>query len=247
MSEESDGVSPHGAGDGSAAATRADKLLQVICHDLRSPLSSIVMGADFLRKSLAKQEAFGPEKRILESMVRSANRLTSLIADLHDVAHIGTGQFSVEKKPRDVGALMTTASEKYGSAGASRGVKLEVGPVAAATFVVCDYDRVLQALGELVENGARYAPANGSIRLGFEVAGDQAIFSVTDDGSGMSDERAAHAFDHSWHASQSPRDGTGLGLTLVRGIANAHGGDANVETQVGRGTRVSFWLPRTAS
>jgi signal transduction histidine kinase len=243
MNEENDGMSSDVSGVDSAAALRADKLLQVICHDLRSPLSSIVMGADFLRKSLAKQEAFGPEKRILESMVRSANRLTSLIADLHDIAHIGTGQFSVEKENRDVGALMTTASEKFGGVGASRGIKLEMSLVPVATFLHCDRDRVLQALGELVENGARYAAQNGCVRVGFEIVDDQATFSVTDDGSGMSAERAAHAFDHAWHAAQSPRDGTGLGLALVRGIANAHGGDARVETGQGQGTRVSFWLP----
>jgi signal transduction histidine kinase len=151
----------------------------------------------------------------------------------------------VEKERRDIGALMTTASEKLGAAGAARGVTLEIGPVPEATFVECDRDRVLQALGELVENGVRYTPVNGTVRLAVEVTGDRAIFTVADDGPGMSEERARHAFDHSWHASQSPRDGTGLGLTIVRGIANAHGGDAQVDIPARGGTRVSFWLPRT--
>jgi signal transduction histidine kinase len=242
MSDATETATTAGDPQGEASALGTNRVLSVICHDMRSPLSSIVMGADFLRRSLAKQEGMAPEKRVLEGIARSAHRLNSLISKLHDIAQIETGRFVLDKHSLDVGAMMATAAERYGNLGATNGVTVEVGEVASATQLECDSGRVFQALGELVENAVRYSPAGTTVQVGFELAEGRAAFSVTDKGLGMSEERLEHAFEHVWHASQTPRDGTGLGLALVKGIAVAHGGGASVESEKGTGTRVSFWV-----
>lgn len=226
-----------------AALAQMTRLIATVCHDLRSPLSSIVMGGGFLQKSLGKLDGMGPEKRILESVMRSTTRLNALVSDLHDLAHIETGHFEIEKHPLDVASLVTTAVETLQESGAKRNVKLEAGPVKPDVHVTCDRTRILQAIGELVENAVRYAPMDGTVRLDVAVKPDRVEFTVADEGVGMTDVQVEHAFDAFWHAAQSPRDGTGLGLPLVRGIAIAHGGDAKVTSAPQKGTRVTFWVP----
>jgi len=110
---------------------------------------------------------------------------------------------------------------------------------------MCDRARVLQALGELIENALRYSPSAGTVRVEAELLEGNVVFSVIDEGSGMRPDQRAHAFDPYWHASQSPRDGTGLGLALVHGIATLHGGGARVEG-LEKGTRAVFWLASCA-
>jgi signal transduction histidine kinase len=224
-------------------------LISTVCHDLRSPLSSIVMGSSFLQKSLAKQDQMVPEKRILESVLRSSERLNALLTDLHDFAHLECGRFDIEKERVDLASLVSVAIDSHRALGAKRSVTVEAGDRPESLAMECDKKRVTQAIGELVENAVRYATPGGVVRVGAVVlggpSGGRVTFSVSDDGKGMTDEQVAHAFDPYWHASRSPRDGTGLGLALVRGIAVGHGGDAEVTFTGPTGTRMSFWIPIT--
>ena len=202
----------------------------------------MVMGADFLRRSLSKLEGMAPEKRVVEGVLRSAARLTSLIADLQDYGQLQTGQFEVEKQPVDVAKLVASSIDAHATLAADKSIALNSAS-APTTPLSGDEERILQALAKLLTNALRHSPQGGVVRLEVRVDAGRATFSVLDDGAGMSAEQSDHAFDPAWHASQSPRHGTGLGLALVKGIAEAHGGDASVETRPEGGMRASFWIP----
>jgi signal transduction histidine kinase len=216
--------------------------MSAICHDLRSALSSIVMGAELLERSLAKLDGMAAEKRVTGGLVRSAERLTSLVSNLDDLARIERGALAVDLQRVDLASLLHDAATARAPRWARRGVTV-IAADAQAASIDCDRERVVQALAELVDNAVRSSPDGGHVLIDVSVADERATFSVTDAGPGMSEAALRHAFDASWHASQSPRDGTGLGLAIVRGIAVAHGGGATVELGRARGARVSFWVP----
>jgi signal transduction histidine kinase len=219
------------------------RLMSAVCHDLRSPLSSIVMGVELIQRSIGKMDGLVSEKRVLGSVLRSAERLTSLIADLHDLAQLESGAFVIDKERVEVAAILTAAVEKHAAAAARKGVIIAHTSPQPEVSVRCDRDRAVQMLSELIDNAVRYSPENCTVRIDVEVSLKMARFSVTDEGPGMTEDAIAHAFDASWHASRSPRDGTGLGLALVRGIAAAHGGGASVTRVASEGFRATFWLP----
>jgi signal transduction histidine kinase len=220
-------------------------MMSAVCHDLRSPLSSIMMGSGFLQRSLSKIEGMDTERRILEGVLRSAQRLASLVSDLHDATKLEAGELVLERNRLSVASLLEAAVAAAREAAAKQGVSLVSRPSPSATFIMGDRARLLQALGELVENALRYSPAASTVLIEAELVDGNVTFSVIDEGPGMRPDQRAHAFDPYWHASQSPRDGTGLGLALVHGIATLHGGGARIDA-LERGTSAVFWLAATA-
>lgn len=218
-------------------------LIAVICHDLRAPLSSVLMGAGFLQKSLAADPKAEPMRKIADAIARSGERMNHLVRDLHDVTHIEQGRFTLERHKQDAGAILDTAFERVVPLAATKSVKLDKHNEAGGLSINADKERLLQAIAKLAENALRSTAAGGTLRLSALKDGTAVRFIVADTGKGMDEERLAHAFDRAWHATQSPREGTGLGLALVQGIARAHDGDASVESRIGSGTTVAFTVP----
>ena len=107
-----------------------------------------------------------------------------------------------------------------------------------------DRDRLEQLLSNLIGNALKFTPADGQIRLSARTtpAGDVEI-SVADSGSGIPADHLTHVFDRFWQADRQGRAGAGLGLSIVKGIVEAHGGGIRVESEVGEGTTFSFTVP----
>ena len=108
--------------------------------------------------------------------------------------------------------------------------------------VCCDRDRIVQVLANVVGNSMKFSPTGGHIRVDVAAEGPVVRFTVTDDGPGMDTEELTNLFDRSWQAQRKNRDGVGLGLAIVRGIVEAHGGRVWAESALGEGTRVHFTL-----
>ena len=115
-------------------------------------------------------------------------------------------------------------------------------PPAQAMTVSCDRDRIVQVFANVVGNSMKFGPTGGHIRVDAVADGTVVRFTVADDGPGMEPEELANLFDRSWQAQRKNRDGVGLGLAIVRGIVEAHGGRVWAESALGEGTRVHFTL-----
>lgn len=228
---------------GSGGAVKHD-LLAVICHDLRAPLSSVLMGAGFLQKSLGTDPKSEPMRKIADAIARSGERMNQLVRDLHDLTHMEQGRFTIERHRHGAGALLDAAYERFNPLATAKSVKLEKQNDAGGIELECDRDRVLQALSKIFDNAVRYTQAGGTIRLAARPEGGGVTLSLSDTGRGMDADRLAHAFDRAWHAAQSPREGTGLGLALARGVVLAHQGHIEVDSKPGVGTTVTFTIPR---
>ena len=218
-------------------------LLAVICHDLRAPLSSVLMGGGFLQKAIGTDPKNEPMRKIADAIVRSGERMNQLVRDLHDLTHMEQGRFTVERHRYETTSVLDAAFEKLLPLAVKKSVNLEKQNDAVGSSVYCDRERILQALFKVVDNSLRNTPAGGTIRL-VATSAEQAVrFTVSDTGKGVDADRLAHAFDRAWHAAQSPREGTGLGLALTRGIVLAHDGDISIESKLGVGTTVTFTVP----
>jgi PAS domain S-box-containing protein len=228
--------------DAARAATRArDDMLGVVSHDLRNPIHSIFMSSSFLLELLPEDARV--ERTQAAVMKRAAERANRLIQDLLDITHIQSGRLSLHRERHAAPSIVTEAMEQAAMAAAAGGVSLVRGEIAAHAQLWGDRDRVVQALGNLVGNALKFTPAGGRITISVDAAGDQVRISVADTGPGIPPEQVPRLFDRYWQANRTDRRGVGLGLSIVKGIADAHGGSVEVSTVEGAGTTFTLVLP----
>ena len=226
--------------DAARRATRArDDMLGVVSHDLRNPIHSIYMGGSFLLDLLPPEMEL--ERTQAAVVKRAAERANRLIQDLLDITHIESGRLSLDVRAHDAGALVDEAIEQARMQAVGAGITLDRGDVETG-IVHADRDRVLQALGNLLANALKFTPRGGRVTVSARVGPDGARFSVADTGPGIPGDQVPHLFDRYWQANRKDRRGVGLGLSIVKGIAEAHGGEVLVDTRVGEGSTFTLVL-----
>ena len=227
------------------AAQRAtqvrDDVVSIVAHDLRGPLGTITVNASLLRRG-------GPEPdrrtvRALEAIERGANRMNRLIRDLLDVSRLEGGRLEVVRSRVPVPQLITESVEtcKAAAPAEAREFRLEVAP--GVLDVWGDRDRLLQVFENLIGNAVKFTEEGGCITVGARTANGQVLFWVNDTGAGIAPDNIPHVFDRFWQARRADRRGAGLGLPIVKGIVEAHGGRVWVESTQGRGSTFYFTIP----
>ncbi len=229
-----------------AAARRAirsrDSVLGIVAHDLRNPLGAVLSYGALLRRA---ELAADPRcRKAGEAIERSGNRMNRIIEDLLDVTRLEEGRLSLEPgrvAVRPVVADAIAAEEPLATAAA---LKLVAEVADDVPDVWADRDRLLQVFENLVGNALKHTPPGGTIRVGAAPAEGEVSFWVTDTGAGICAEALPHLFDRFWQADdREKRNGLGLGLSIVKGLVEAHGGRIRVESERGRGTTFFFTLP----
>jgi signal transduction histidine kinase len=211
----------------------------IVSHDLRNPLGSIVFSAALLDRATIDGEEGERVRKSAQTILRSADRMTRLIADLLDFAQIQVGKLAVELMPQDVEGLIRDSVEILRPLAATKDLK---GVASAGLQVRCDRERVLQILSNLVGNAIKFTPDGGSIFIEAQDTGREVRFSVRDTGQGISEEALPRIFDRFWQAQRKHRAGIGLGLSIAKGLVEAHGGRLYVESKLGAGTTFFFTL-----
>lgn len=224
-----------------AVATR-EELLAVVSHDLRNPLGVIVTCASILQLTTIGGKEGERVHQSAQTILRSADWMDRLIANLLDVAQIQAGKLVVKQKLEDVERLVREGVEILRPLAAKNDLKLG-GVSSAGLQVRCDRDRVLQILSNLVGNAIKFTPEGGSIFIEVQRDGHEARFSVRDTGKGIPESELPHIFDRFWQAQRKDRTGIGLGLSIVKGLVEAHAGRLWVESKLGAGTTFFFTLP----
>jgi PAS domain S-box-containing protein len=226
------------------ATTRArDDMLGVVSHDLRNPIHTVFMSASFLLELLPENEERKKERAQVAIIRRAAERANRLIQDLLDITHIESGRLSLLCEPHLASSIVHEALEQAAMQAAERGVILERGPVDEGARVLADRDRVVQALGNLIGNALKFTPAGGRVTVSVARVDDSVGISVADTGPGIAADQVPRLFDRYWQANRADRRGVGLGLSIVKGIADAHGGQVRVQTEEGAGTTFTLVLP----
>jgi signal transduction histidine kinase len=205
--------------------------LSVVSHDLKSPAAAILAGIDLLQGGRLG-ELNERQRKVLDLARRNALRQTRLVDDLLDAAVIEAGQMTLQRRAFSLGDVVQATVDELGPLAAERGLTIEMD-VASAT-IDADPDRVAQAVGNLVANAIKFA--SGAIRVRVTAGGQGASVVVEDDGPGIPPDRVAAIFDR-FVRGEGPQAGSGLGLSIVRGIADAHGGAVNAENRPEGGAR----------
>jgi len=227
-----------------AAQMRRD-LVAVVAHDLKNPLNAVAMAAALIGKSAPPGPEGDRPRRQSSIITRASERMNRLIHDLLDVSAIDAGRLELEPQAHRVGALVSEAIDAMAAMAQEKQLTLEraVAAEVEALAVLADRDRLVQVFGNLVGNAIKYTDAGGRITLSAARAGDAVAFAVADDGPGIAAEHLPYLFDRFWRVRGRKRDGTGLGLWIVKGLVEAHGGRVSVDTAPGKGARFSFTVP----
>lgn len=216
-----------------------DEVLAVVSHDLRNPVGTIFSAASLL---LTLDPS--PEKRRehLLAVKRSAERINRLIQDLLDVAQLEVGVLSVHPGHFHPDRLIKDVVDANRDRAQVRELSFESSVPVDVPKAWGDPHRVTQALTNLVENALRETPPGGKITVGVDVdaSGNGIRFFVADTGSGIKPEDQERLFDRFWQVSRKDTGGAGLGLSIVKGIVEAHDGQVWVESDEGRGS--TFWI-----
>lgn len=217
-------------------------LVADIAHELRTPLSVLQGNLQAILDGV-----FPLEQEEIRSVYDETRLLSRLVNDLHEMAQAEAGRLSLAKQTIVAGDVVAHIASSFRSLALSKNITVVADDPVSGLTVEADPDRLQQMLHNLVGNAVRHTPEGGCISLGAERAGDGRVrFWVQDNGQGIDAQVLPLVFDRFYRADPSRdrgadfADNTGLGLTIVKVLAQAHGGTVGVESKVGEGSR--FWI-----
>ena len=224
------------------AIAARDDVLRVVAHDLRNPLSTIMMEAQILESpELVTVPRDEPPARMI---LRSVRRMNQLIQDLLDVALVEAGQLKLVRTSIAPIEIAREAVESQTTIAAAHQIEIGLELEPGLRDVRGDRKRLLQVFENLIGNAIKFTEPGGRIVVRARPEGDDVQFSVSDTGSGIDVESLRHVFDRFWQAATgAQRLGAGLGLPVTKGIVEAHGGRIWVESEPGRGSTFYFTVP----
>ncbi len=221
-----------------AAVKERDHILAVVSHDLRNPLNTMVMSSSLLLEDISEEKKRGQVAIIR----RAVDQMQHLIDDLLQASRIEAGGLRIAPQRWHCAELARAAVQSQAPLAEARSIAISEGEMPAVAIVV-DFDRILQVFGNLLSNALEHTPEGGRVRVEATARSDDVVFSVRDSGRGIRQEDLPRIFDRFWQAEKSQRAGAGLGLSIAKGIVEAHGGKIWVESDPGSGTTFHFSVP----
>jgi signal transduction histidine kinase/DNA-binding response OmpR family regulator len=227
------------------AVKAREDLLAIVSHDLRSPMQSILMTATMLNCKLADDDRMKPR---VEGILKSAEIIDRLLGDLLDLARFDAGGLVLDRGEHDLCEIVRDALAIVAPQAEQKRIGLVDHVGEAQLRAHCDPTRVSQILGNLLGNALKFTPEAGTITVTGKVIPSQGKVQirVSDSGPGISDADREHLFERHWQARSQQHGGVGLGLSIVKALVEAHGGEVAVMSEIGRGSAFSFTLPAAA-
>jgi PAS domain S-box-containing protein len=229
------------------ADRRKNELLAMLSHELRNPLGAIGNAIGIVERAQPGSEQ---SRRAQTIIARQVEHMTRLIDDLLEATRITRGKIELHREKVELGELLERVTEDYSPEFARAGVSLELRGSRDAVWVDGDRTRLAQALGNLLENAAKFTPRGGQTTVSLAVAGGRARIRVQDTGRGIAPELIDHVFEPFAQGDTTldrRMGGLGLGLAVARGLIELHGGTIVVEsTNPGKGTTFEIALPVVA-
>ena len=210
-----------------------DQVLGIVAHDLRNPLDTILMQATLLRRR-------GGEPERIE---RAASRINRLIQDLLDVTRMEAGRLSIDPVRVQARQVISESLEAQQALISRSSLEAQLDVKPELPEIWADRDRLLQVFENLIGNAAKFTATGGRITIGARPREEEVLFWVADTGIGIPADDLPHIFDRFWQARKAERRGAGLGLPIVKGVVEAHGGHVWVESAPGRGSTFYFTVP----
>jgi PAS domain S-box-containing protein len=218
-------------------------VMTLVTHEMKTPLTAI----RGMSEVLMKFEPDGDKRRRMHATIHEASeRLTRMIDDYLDLTRLESGARSPHPAFHHIESLIERTLLLLDPLAATRGMELTRNFAPDLPVFLLDADLLARALTNLVANAIKYSPAGTEVVISAEASGGYALVSVADRGPGIPREYQAHIFEKFFrvpHAENADTPGTGLGLALVREIAELHGGRVTVESETGTGSTFTLRLP----
>ncbi len=225
-----------------------EDFLAIVSHELRNPLSTILVGAELMLKLPLAPEGQQMASRHLESILRSAKRMTRLVTDLLDLSSMEAGHLSMQRGIHDLGDMVVAALAIVQPAASEKSIRLERNLPSEPLAADCDRERIIQVLLNLVGNAIKFTPEGGAIEVEVRAVADKVLCAVRDTGIGITSEQKRHLFKPYWQAeSRNHHHGAGLGLSIAKGIVEFHGGKLWLDSGSGPGSTFTFTLSAAAA
>ncbi len=223
-----------------------EQMLAIVCHDMKNPLCVVQLEAQILLKvaeqqckNILSEEVKNHANRIL----KTTDRLKTLIMDLIDKSKSEEGPFSLKKTDYDLTQLIEEVIEM--NRPCIREKKLSINTFLPQTwFVHSDKNKIFQVLSNILSNAIKFTPMNGSIDVAINESGTDSIVSISDSGPGIKKTEIDFIFEKYWAGTCDKGCETGLGLFICKKIIEAHGGKIIAENVGSNGARLSFTLPQ---
>jgi CheY-like chemotaxis protein/nitrogen-specific signal transduction histidine kinase len=227
----------------SPVSLRGPEVIAVLAHELRNPLAPIRNGAELLRTLCSDPR----QTQVVDMMSRQIVHLTRLLDDLLETARLRRGLVTLHRQSIDVGSIIQDALDAIRPAIDARRQNLLVSLPANPVRMHCDSTRLVQVLQNLLDNANRFTTEGGTLWLKAEVAGDELIFEVSDDGEGIDAQllpRLFNVFAQGEQPLHRPLGGLGVGLAICRNVVEMHGGTISAHSEGrGRGSHFTVRLP----
>jgi signal transduction histidine kinase len=221
-----------------------DELIAVVSHDLRNPLTGIHLKLQFM-SALSKSTPLTHCEftKQIRPITDAINRMQSLVNSLLDLEKIEAGWFTIEKSECDLQKFIQEIVDMLEPMASQKGISLEYSTDPSASSGFYDRERLLEVLSNLIGNSIKFTPPGGRISL--KVRADKGVleFRVKDSGPGIPEQDLNRVFDRLWQGDGASNGGAGLGLSISKGIVEAHGGKIWANSRVGRGTTFYFAIP----
>jgi signal transduction histidine kinase len=215
--------------------------LDTVAHDLRTPIARL--------RGRAEQALLGPAdlaayREALEDTVEEADGVSSLLTTVMDISEAEAGAMRLRRDRVDVGRLLADAVSLYEDVAEDKQVALALEPVADGLAIDADYQRLRQAVANLVDNAVKYTPAGGSVTIGAGAEPGAVVIEVRDTGPGIPADQQPRIWERLYRGDAGRTErGLGLGLSLVRAVVEAHGGTVAVRSTPGAGATFTVTVP----
>ena len=221
-----------------------ESMLAIVSHDLRSPLSAVLLGIAYVRRAAKEGARMAELAGALDAIHRSADMMKRLVDDLLDAATIEAGRFSVAPERQALAPIVEDAVEAARLAAEAKRIDIDVGIPEGSPVALVDRQRLTQVLANLIGNAVKFSPEGARVKVELHSGRTGPRIDVTDSGPGISKADLPHVFSRYWQAADSAHLGTGLGLFIARSIVEAHGGRIEASSAAGRGATFSVFLAK---
>ena len=222
-----------------------EEFVAVVAHDLRNPIQAILLRLELMQRGARDGEAV-VATQLLTQLERSGQRLSQMVDDLLDATRIEASRLSVSPEPVCLAPAVHLILEQMRPTLGSH--RVEVRLEGSVPLVRVDPARLAQIVTNLVDNAAKYGAGEAPIVVRLRPERRGAALSVEDQGPGIAPEALPRLFDRFYQARRARelKSGLGLGLYIVKGLVEAHHGRIEVDSELGRGSRFTVWLPAYA-
>ena len=219
--------------------------ISIASHELRTPLSLILLYAAMLQEELGEKAGVQ-----LDAVLRAATRLKGIIETMLNLRYLETGEMDLMPTRFDMRAEVQDTCEDYEALAETAGLEMSAYLPGEEMFIYADKEKVRVVLGNLLSNAVRFTPAGGHVRVALCRRGKDVEMSVVDTGIGIPQQDLERIFDRFYQVEDHlirRQGGMGLGLSIVKGLVDLHGGRVWAESVPGRGSRFIVILPPRVS